>query len=200
MPFSRSEEIDHKIDRALSHFKEPNSDEFGYLDTYPALVALFRDLNFSRFSHVQAAACAVYGWMPRTLRYQATRDKPRYETLGKLAEQIRGQDAAVAIDALEEVSIFDISINNSVVGTSKFLHFIAPHALPIWDDKIARYFNSRSDKPADYIAYCKTIHRMLNSKKNIAWPISLPSQLNTPSITPVRKLEFCLFQAAQMTG
>jgi hypothetical protein len=200
MPFSRSDEIEYKIDRALSHLEGPYQDEFGYLDSYPALLALFRALDFSRFSHVQAAACAVYGWMPRTLRYQATRDKPRYEALGKLAEQVRNQDAAVAINCLEELSIFDIAINNSVVGTSKFLHFVAPHAFPIWDDKIARYFNSRPDIAADYIAYCKAIHLRLSSKKSIAWPISLPSQLNSPSITSVRKLEFCLFQAVQMTG
>jgi hypothetical protein len=98
---------------------------------------LFKELDFSRFSHVQAAACAVYGWMPRTLRYQAARDKPRYKALGGFAEKIRNQDAEAAINCLEKFSIFDIAINNSVVETSKFLHFVAPHAFPIWDDKIA---------------------------------------------------------------
>jgi hypothetical protein len=137
MPFSRSDEIEYKIDRALSHFDGPHEDEFGYLDSYPALLDLFKELDFSRFSHVQAAACAVYGWMPRTLRYQAARDKPRYKALGGFAEKIRNQDAEAAINCLEKFSIFDIAINNSVVGTSKFLHFVAPHAFPIWDDKIA---------------------------------------------------------------
>jgi hypothetical protein len=94
--------------------------------------SIFQDFHMSRLPLAPSMA-----GMPRTLRHQAARDKPRYKALGGFAEKIRNQDAEAAINCLEKFSIFDIAINNSVVGTSKFLHFVAPHAFPIWDDKIA---------------------------------------------------------------
>src|SRR5258708_7520084 len=62
--------------------------------------------------------------------------------------------------------------NNSVVGTSKFLHFVAPEVFPIWDSRIAAVFGFRHgyqiNNALNYTKYCNTIPDRL--ARPIDWP------------------------------
>jgi hypothetical protein len=99
--------------------------------------------------------------------------------------------------ALEALARIDLkAINNSVVGTSKFLHFVAPEIFPIWDSRIAAVFGFRHDyqinNALNYRKYCDAIHDRL--ARPIDWPILLANdETLSRKTTNVRKLEFCLF-------
>jgi hypothetical protein len=102
-------------------------DKNDYLGGYHALLVLFRDkLNFEHPIDVEIAAYAVYGWMPTILKRV---DASKLEGLRFFAETWKGSfDHARALGALRSGGIDLQSINNSVVGTSKFLHFVAPES------------------------------------------------------------------------
>jgi hypothetical protein len=189
MAFPSFDKTTKTIDRAL-RYNGRHIDRRGYLDGYPALISLFSTLDFSKLQHVQAGAYAAYGWMPRVLNYKAC-EAARYQRLGRFVVTLRGMGIENALDEFRNIN--DFPINNSVVGTSKFLHFAAPSIFPIWDSKIASYFKCKSTERNDYYAYCEALHRYLPSA---IWPASLPRQLSTPEITPLRRLEFCLFRKA----
>jgi hypothetical protein len=54
------------------------------------------------------------------------------------------------------------------------LHFAAPNIFPIWDSKIANYFDSQPTAADDYYAYCEALHLYLPKAK---WPDSFPDQI-----------------------
>ena len=89
-------------------------------------------------------------------------------------------------------------INNSIVGTSKFLHFSFPEYFPIWDSRVERatqfdkengmpnISNQRTNNVDRYIAYCKSINEIISIKD-----YELLKDLKKPEKT--RKIESILF-------
>jgi hypothetical protein len=63
-------------------------------------------------------------------------------------------------------------INGSVVGTSKFLHFLNPAVMPIWDTNIGAAFGIKGryniEKPNTYLKYGDLLHSTL--KYEIEYP------------------------------
>lgn len=88
-------------------------------------------------SKVLAGAYMVYGWMPTMLRLKGPR-----ESIFELARA--GRDCSVDISKLESCAR---TLNNSLVGTSKLLHFIAPNSYPIWDSRVYRALFSQNPHP-----------------------------------------------------
>jgi hypothetical protein len=81
------------------------------------------------------------------------------------------------------------AINGSTVGTSKFLHFVAPEIFPIWDSNVACAFETtKINDPATYLAYCEAVHLYLDKNPELNWPKELPD-----GISDIRKMEFCLY-------
>ncbi len=84
-----------------------------------------------------AGATAVYGWMPRI--FGRLND---YSAFADVLSDLRR--ASTCSEALKIVASSSRSedvlrfVNDSVVGTSKFLHFLNPSAIPIWDSRVAR--------------------------------------------------------------
>ena len=57
-----------------------------------------------------------------------------------------------------ELAVLIGLVNNSLVGVSKLLHFIAPHRYPIWDSRVAAYLYpnlpyARMNLPSTYETY-----------------------------------------------
>ena len=73
-------------------------------------------------------------------------------------------------------------INNSIVGTSKFLHFSFPEIFPIWDSKVESAFpgkssphrltnNKKTKSNSDigyYIKYAKSVHQVCKTGNSLA--------------------------------
>ena len=170
-------------------------DRNDYVGGYWALRSLFDDkLEFANLIDVEIGAHAVYGWMPTILKRV---DLSKNKALLLFAHEWKNRkkiDWTRAKKALEGNTIDLRAINNSVVGTSKFLHFVAPEIFPIWDSRIARVFDlidrSQINNPSNYMAYCDAVHQRL--REPVDWP-SFPANNDAQIVSDVRKLEFCLF-------
>lgn len=93
------------------------------------------------------------------------------------------------------------SLNNSVVGTSKLLHFFRPDLFPIWDSRIAKLFgyaNGRHNNPVVYLAYLELLHEW-RSKCSLPELLCKTLQRGAPEDDPISQLrlrEYCLFLAS----
>jgi hypothetical protein len=179
-----------KINKALNWAKaRPTLIEDDYYDGYRVLQNLFDNLNLANELNVIAAAYAVYGWMPTILK-----KRPKAADLVEFAQAWKNKKRDQKEDALtylEERPCITQAVNNSTVGTSKFLHFVAPEIFPIWDSNIALVFGitSKINDPATYLDYCGAVHRCLDAGAPIVWP----AELREKGISDVRKVEFCLY-------
>jgi hypothetical protein len=159
----------------------------GYLPQYKALVQLGASVKNADES--MALALAVYGWMPTILRSLKISDQQL--TLIQTAGDINAGIAAIQAFSVPPV-------NNSWVGSSKFLHFLNPNVFPIWDSHIARAFGwlrrGQYETSAKYIMYMAAIRDLLplseNSRSEV---ISRIERQFGYKISPVRALEFLIF-------
>jgi hypothetical protein len=179
-----------KIDEALDWAsKQERLIEGDYYNGYSALRNLFEKLDLKNELNVIGAAYAVYGWMPTILKKE-----PQAAELVKFCEGLEKQSSKEdALRQLRERPHITRAVNGSTVGTSKFLHFVAPKIFPIWDSNIALVFRitSKINDPGTYLDYCDAVHRRLDDS---AKPVDWPAELRGPDeISDVRKLEVCLY-------
>lgn len=102
--------------------------------SYWALVDMFHAyVCFDKPNTVLAGTLAVYGWMPRMLGRCDLGIVARHrDALHKFRIARNGHEGRMV---LQDVPLN--FVNGSVVGTSKFLHFLNPNVAPIWDRRVA---------------------------------------------------------------
>lgn len=187
--------MDSRLPRVV--FGEEEIEKFihsseSYLPQYKALAQL--GASVKSVDDAMALALAVYGWMPTILRSVEISDEQ--VTLIKSAADI---DAGIALIRTFSVPL----VNNSWVGSSKFLHFLNPNAFPIWDSHIARAFGwvrrDQYETSSRYVAYMAAMRDLL--------PISVESTAQTIGrikiqfgyeVSPLRALEFLIFSDSRI--
>ena len=133
-----------------------------YLRSYNHLLAFFKEKVLDESSLIQGAFM-IYGWMPKTLNIS----KCDMSIALVLQSLKRLQDANnFDVKDLEVVKSFT---NNSIVGTSKLLHFIYPDQYPIWDSKIcSKLFEGNVHyqvvKIENYLLYLKNTRKFKSHK------------------------------------
>jgi hypothetical protein len=123
-----------------------------YYNGYSALRNLFDNLDLTNELNVIGAAYAVYGWMPTILKKQ-----PKTAELVEFVRVLKNSAGKTTIlNHLRERPHITRTVNGSTIGTSKFLHFVAPEIFPIWDSNIALVFGvaSKINDPVTYLDYC----------------------------------------------
>lgn len=128
----------------------PNDRDRFMTQSYWALVDLFQaHVHFDQPHTVLAGALAVYGWMPTMLR-RCDLESVDMHTDALQAFRV-APNGPVGREALQNVPLN--FVNGSVVGTSKFLHFLNPNVAPIWDRRVARAIGAGPWNPARYSEY-----------------------------------------------
>lgn len=165
-----------------------------YIQTYPHLVAFCSEHHpFNEEAFLQATLM-VYGWMPTSLKLKGNLQKSISAT-NRLLE-LEKPDHNLLLVAHE-------TINNSIVGISKLLHFSKPTVFPIWDSKIAKQqFNIKHqcayNKPQPYAEYFQLVHKTINSPKIMK--IREYAKRNIPyQVTDVRAVEYYIFNGKAVT-
>ena len=171
-------------------------DPNGYREGYGALSALFRDyVHTDDYETVVAGAYAVYGWMPTIMKNGVNRAAwaTSSEDLSKLRNTKNWIDAEVILRKAPSILTL---VNGSIVGTSKFLHFLNPEIFPIWDSKIGRLFGAHRrdlvEKMESYFGYCSTVAAGIDAVYPEAY-----AQFVGSGVSPVRRLELLLFLYGQ---
>lgn len=163
-----------------------------YLSQYGSLKLL--GASISNTDEAMSLALAVYGWMPTILRSLEISNEQL-----ELVRQSKDIDSAVLV-----VRDFEIPpVNNSWVGSSKFLHFLNPDCFPIWDSHIARAFGwARRDQyesSSRYIAYMMAMRDLLPvSEESTSQTIGRIKVQFGYEISPLRALEFLIFSESRL--
>ena len=168
------------------------STEENYLLSYPYFLNYFQNLESINLENLVIGISFTYSWMPTILK--ALNLKNTEEVLFILNEVKKGK----LIDE-QQLTTLKTTFNNSLVGTSKLLHFINPKQYAIWDSRVFRFLNNvephkyRLEKPRAYIEYLKLIEELKNEKAFTAF-FELMKQKVGYDITEYRALELAFFK------
>jgi hypothetical protein len=168
------------------------STEENYLLSYPYFLNYFQNLESINLENLVIGISFTYSWMPTILK--ALNLKNTEEVLFILNEVKKGK----LIDE-QQLTTLKTTFNNSLVGTSKLLHFINPKQYAIWDSRVFRFLNDvephkyRLEKPRAYIEYLKLIEELKNEKAFTAF-FDLMKQKVGYDITEYRALELAFFK------
>ena len=171
------------------------STEENYLLSYPYFLNYFQNLESINLENLVIGISFTYSWMPTILK--ALNLKNTEKVLFILNEVKKGK----LIDE-QQLTTLKTTFNNSLVGTSKLLHFINPKQYAIWDSRVFRFLNDvephkyRLEKPRAYIEYLKLIEELKNEKAFTAF-FELMKQNVGYEITEYRALELGFFIGAK---
>lgn len=90
----------------------------------------------------------TYGWMPTIFEFCSNRFDEALEILNNSKNG--------TIPKINQLIVLKELLNNSLVGTSKLLHFINPEVFAIWDSRVYRYLTGNEPhgyRMIDYGAY-----------------------------------------------
>lgn len=171
-----------------------------YMTAYPILLESINTIREDGEDGVYAVAHMVYGWMPTTLK---SIDMDALSDLGETPLcTIRG--ANCPNDILNYLK--RPPINNSWVGTSKFLAFLKPSVFAIWDSNVAEHFMSSHalSERRRMVSYHDWIYRIAHSgdndmkivvdsmKKRYA-TVAKSKGIEARDVKPLRAIEWHLF-------
>jgi hypothetical protein len=133
-----------KIDRKSDH------------TSYREFVAYFNSLKEINIHNMIIGINFVYGWMPTIFEFKKDDDKSFNDTL-QLLNKVKNETLLNA----NELELLKSLFNNSLVGTSKLLHFICPELYPIWDSRVY-YYLTGNKAYAHSIGNCETYFQYQN--------------------------------------
>ena len=166
--------------------------ESTYLKSYPILLQHAAQKEHLSFVDIVSLAHMVYGWMPTilTLHFDKISSDEVVSTVNAAKERL------LSVDEIELVKSF---INNSLVGASKLLHFIAPNRYAIWDSKIYYFlFNKASHQRSigdihKYFAYLQQLEQLEKSGEFAEFFANVNAKLNY-TVSSKRALELVMFE------
>lgn len=170
-----------------------------YIITYPYIVDYFAGCNPLTAKDLLCGALMVYGWMPTTLK-SITSGKSLVELTAMLNDVRRR--GSITDDELGRVTGLT---NNSLVGASKLLHFLAPDQFAIWDSKVYAFIHGRHPHPyqvqstAKYREYLSTLEELCSRAEFPAFHESINSKIGYP-VSPFRASEIVMFHRAPPKG
>lgn len=163
--------------------------EDNYLRTYPYFINFFKE-NKLNFQNYVVGVNMIYAWMPTTLNLDLSNKEGIEVVLEKLN---KGYDLG-----LLDYEVLKKSINNSVVGMSKFLHFVEPYKYPIIDSKIYKFITGNKysvgiDRSITYVAYKNMMNDLIREDLlGVMKPVY--NGLNY-KVSPLRGVEMLMFYA-----
>lgn len=169
-----------------------DSTKENYFQSYTHFLNYFKNLDSINLENIFIGISFTYSWMPTILKSIKLENSEEVISIlndVKIGKQINE----------EQLTILKISFNNSLVGTSKLLHFINPNQYAIWDSRVFRFLNNEEphkyklEKPKVFIEYLKFIEN-LKSEKTFEAFYELMKEKVGYEITEYRALELAFFK------
>jgi hypothetical protein len=123
--------------------------------SYPEFLKYFNDLKTITKHNLIIGINFTYGWMPTIFDYRSDKFKEAIDILNQAKKGNKlSADNLVLLKGL---------LNNSLVGTTKLLHFIRPDNFAIWDSRVYRYLTNKEpydnrigncNTYLDYLEFC----------------------------------------------
>ena len=102
-----------------------------YLTAYNEFLEYFKNIDKLTTHNTIIGISFTYSWMPTILDFRSEKLIEATEILNYAKQGSR--------PGLTELDILKSCFNNSLVGSSKLLHFVNPEKFAIWDSRVYRY-------------------------------------------------------------
>lgn len=184
-----NKEIIEQLTKIANNF---DSSKENYLLSYPHFLNYFKNLQTINLENIIIGISFTYSWMPTILK--SIQLEKTDEILSILNAVKNGQKINE-----EQLATLKRAFNNSLVGTSKLLHFINPKQYAIWDSRVFRFLNNEEphkyklEKPKTYIEYLEFIGNLKNETTFEVF-YKLMKQKVGYEITEYRALELAFFK------
>jgi hypothetical protein len=182
----KDSEINTAVDKASS-----------YVLSYPSFIRYFENLSTLTKHDVIIGINFTYGWMPTIFHFKSSNIA---DTIPILINAKAGRRPSS-----EDLKTLKECFNNSLVGTSKLLHFINPHKFAIWDSRIYRYlkkktpYNRQMEKIALYLDYLEFCDAMVDDPLYGEIHESLEQKVGYP-MTKYRTIDLLMFHNGSRMG
>ena len=137
-----------------------------YSLSYNAFLNFFSEKSILSKQDIIIGANFSYGWMPTILNIYSINLEEQLLILNNL--KCQGE-----IPNAEQLEVLKSTFNNSIVGTSKLMHFIAPNLIPIWDSKVHNNLkkivklNSQVNTVKNFVLYYDFCNSVISDKRFI---------------------------------
>ncbi len=161
-----------------------------YGQTYKELLGFFKGVTTFEYKHLYLFPQLIYGSMPTMVKIDLTHKDKLLDIFKKARNE--------PVLSNQEIAIVKDYINNSLVGTSKLLHFLNPRVYAIWDSRIYRYISGRktSYDIGNIDRYLKYLEKVkdISTSKGYAEVHKKIARHFDYDIQPSRVLEIIMFQ------
>lgn len=129
--------------------------------SYPEFLKYFNNLTTITKHNLIIGINFTYGWMPTILNFRSDNFINAITILNNAKKGVK--------PTVNQLDILKGLFNNSLVGTSKLLHFINPNIFAIWDSRVFRYLTNKEPYYSriqdcntyfSYLSFCKLITTM----------------------------------------
>jgi hypothetical protein len=164
--------------------------------TYKIYLQFFKSITKFTIEDIIVGMSLSYSWMPTILTINFDLIK---ENESKILGIFQGVKRGGLVNN-EQLELLQKIINNSVVGTSKLLHFINPEQYPIIDSRVSEFlFGSSTDKlssPDFYLEYMQFVKEKLIEHKDSEEIFNVLKRTISNDISKIRAIEFCMYGIA----
>lgn len=112
-----------------------------YLLSYPYFIDYFKNLQVITLENLIIGISFSYAWMPTILKSINLQSS---DEILLILNQVKSGNKINK----KQLSLLKSTFNNSLVGTSKLLHFINPEQYAIWDSRVFRFLTE--EQPHKY--------------------------------------------------
>lgn len=175
-------------------FRDDEQDKF-YLGTYPAIRQYFLEhvcCLEPQVNDVKIAVMLAYTWMGRAKLQPSSLE--HYRDAVPIIERARTSAGILSSD----IQTLGRLVGDSLIATSKFLHFLNPEKYAIWDTKVAwAAYHLRYDEISK-LTDARHVDRYLDYLRDLS-SFQLPANVQQkvtaliPNASELRKKEFALF-------
>lgn len=165
-----------------------------YIQAYPHILSYFSAKATFDAADMVRGAHMVYGWMPTVLELYPKLPNP--DIAAGAALLTKAKDTRALSD--QEIASLAALVNNSLVGASKLLHFVAPDQFAIWDSKIYAFvfekkpYNYRVNEVPSYRTYLGMLSRIRDDSRFSAFHDSVNRKVGY-KVSPLRAIELVMF-------
>jgi hypothetical protein len=161
-----------------------------FIDSYPIFLKYFNDLDNISKENIIVGINFTYGWMPTIFKFGQEEIEKSISILNAVKE---GNTISI-----ENLQILKRIFHNSLVGTSKLLHFISPKNYAIWDSRVYRYlmgqepYNYRVENIDLYLDYLHFCNEISSEKKYPSVHNAIETKVGY-SLTNMRAIELVMY-------
>ena len=172
-----------------------------YVVSYPYLLEYFASKQSLEAGDVVRGAHMFYGWMPTILELYPEQGRSGLD----VAAQTLAKAKAGSALSDKEIEALAALVNNSLVGASKLLHFVAPNHFPIWDSKVYSFVHEkrphhyRVNSVVTYRQYVALLKDLTTKPEFPALHDSVQKKLGY-NVSPLRAMELVMFLNAPVYG